>query len=228
MNNCGEGTQTLRSSVVGLCEYVRKLGVCAAIPFLLISCVMAPVPLVETEIQHPWSGRDLRGGALAIEAEQKHWYFPVLVSPEGAGKSPITTKCDYRYFLVQGEGKERVELTFLKLDAVDYSGWLIKELNGTSYLKAERISGRESEKEASPPPKFVQVDIVVFEGRQLKHRRTLTSLHWRGNGSGNEVWDRFKEEADGRYVTYKSTDGFRRYDVWKNVDEPRPLNQEAN
>jgi len=198
---------------------IRNVFICG-ITLLLSGCVAAPVPLAQTEIQHPWSGRDAQGHDLKIEAHQKNWYFPILVSVEGSGKEPITTKCDYRYFLVRDGQRDHTELTFLRLDEVDYTGWLIKDLPGTDYLMAERISSWGTTTNTSPPPELVQVDLVVFEGSQLKHRRTISSMHWSGSGGGNPVWDRFKDEGNGRYIIYRSTEGMRRYDVWENIDEP--------
>lgn len=199
---------------------------------LLAGCIIAPIPLVQTEVQHPWSGRDAQGHDLAIEAEQKYWYLPVVAGPEGPKKMPTSSKCDYRYFLVQEGKKERVELSFLKLEGSEYSGWFIRDLPGSSYVLADRISSWEPEnyttRGSEAQPDIVRLDMIVFEGKELKHRRTLTAWSWPRGGTTTSLWSFFTRRADNHYVTYRTPAGFRRYDVWEDRDEPIKTGEESN
>src|SRR4051794_3885460 len=64
---------------------------------LTSSCVIAPIPLVESSRKSMWDGVDGDRKKVSIVEEQRTWYLPIIASPEGPAKMR-RQKSECRYF----------------------------------------------------------------------------------------------------------------------------------
>jgi len=178
--------------------------------FFEAGCVPIPLTLKNTSIV--WSGTNER-----IEERSKQGYFPILVSPEGSGRS-FHGDVHISYFLVNQQSKKTVELPFLRFNSKgNYDSWnWFKMIDGSSDWMAIRIIDIQAQI-------HVTAEIAVFDSNSLKHKHTFNFQCfpypmnlWKIDG----IWDYVRFDSNSKSITYyESRDGTQRYKLLEDVEE---------
>lgn len=159
----------------------RALLVIAVGVGLVSGCVIAPVPLRETNRRSMWDGADETEKRLSIVEEEQTWYFPIPVSPEGPAKQrQQKSQCLYYFgFSITSEEKqdwqklEDIPWLTIKEDTAFFTWHKIVRLDGTRFWAAfRRVSSDDSGVRGGT------FEIAVFDRKSLASRQVLTSHHW--------------------------------------------------
>src|SRR5690349_20641265 len=186
---------------------------------MLGGCVVAPIPLVQSDRQEIWSGAVVGGREVVIEKKESNWYMPILASPEGAAKLR-NRHWSYSYFWTwRGESQDK-ELPLLRVESDGGLGeWRsFRIIEGSSLILAMRIadSGQRG-KEANLA--WVEYEIAVFDAAGVKHRRKIRSIVPAQDPGRASVWAYIKVIAGGRYLEYATEAGLHQYATVENTEK---------
>lgn len=148
---------------------------------LLSGCLIAPVPLVETNRRSMWDGADGSSKALSIVEEERTWYLPVLVSPEGpAKKRQQKSQCHYYFGSATASDEkpawqkiEEIPWLTIEEDTAFFTWHKIARLEGTRFWVAFRRVSSDS-----GGTRGGTFEIAVFDRVSLVSKRVVASRTW--------------------------------------------------
>lgn len=188
----------------------------------LSGCVIAPIPLVETKSLSAWRGVDHEGKKSQIMAQEKTWYLPILVSPEGSAKYRSDTS-SYRYYFTSPEAVEydpkwpkQAELPWLAVET-NYGYWqALTLMEPTPYWMAIRNTDFEASVYRDPPMRTYE--IAVFDRTALKHKLVIQTFTF-PSPIDPGYWDGWHYDRRAHTIEYLSAQGRRRLDLLTGKEE---------
>ena len=187
---------------------------------LVSGCVIAPIPLIQTECHCLWTGIGPDGTEMTIEALEKTWYMPIVASAEGPSKER-SSETQYTYYAEDGKSTYRedhvpdqraVHLPWLDQKVKGNYEWGdCGRIEGTPCWYIRRVLDFDDAHRGAQGPRVWQIEYVVFDLKSLKSRTTLPVV------CTNELMCHYDDKT--RSIEHQTSSGWKRHGLLDGSNE---------